>query len=361
MISPEQTRRFLQAVTEIRLERKAELYWAARVCLLSDATRIATFDAAFHDYFNTTPGALLGAEIADSVATNDQLGRQLVHTGIGDNSCDVEGETRGGENMGRGASGVERLRTRYLEPPSAAERAVLDELERRLHHTISPRASRRFMRGDSGDELDWHATIGRMPRTYGEISRLEWKQRRKQYAIPIVLIDISGSMSAQIRPAMMLAYALTQAFKRTRCFTLGTRLTDLGDALHSRDAAQSFCQLSERVDDWQGGTRLGPTLLEFVQDFEREALVRGARVLIISDGLERGDPSALYLAVHRIKLLASQLTWCSPLARRSNYEPRTRAMRELRPTLGQIFPGSQLWELGDSVLRAWCRPGSVVR
>ena len=55
-------------------------------------------------------------------------------------------------------------------------------------------------------------------------------------------------------------------------------------------------------------------------------MARGALVLVLSDGLERGDFVPLVKAVRRLSSLAHALVWWSPLACDEAYRPVTRGM-----------------------------------
>jgi uncharacterized protein with von Willebrand factor type A (vWA) domain len=133
-------------------------------------------------------------------------------------------------------------------------------------------------------------------------------------------------------------------------FTFATRLSRITPALRLRDPEAALAAASARVADWDGGTRIGPCLSEFLSVGRYAHFVRGAAVLVISDGNERGDVSDFVKAVWRLSRLAWRFSWATPLAADPRYEPRTRAMRAVLPALDDLIDGSSLAGLAGFLL-----------
>lgn len=141
-----------------------------------------------------------------------------------------------------------------------------------------------------------------------------------------MLIDVSGSLRATSTDALRCAHALVREIPGSEAYTFGTRLTRVTGALRERDVDVSLGRLADTVADVNGGTRIGAALEEFLSDARRASAARDAVVIVVSDGLERGDPAAMTGAVARLSLLAHRLVWWSPLACDPAYRPVTRAM-----------------------------------
>jgi uncharacterized protein with von Willebrand factor type A (vWA) domain len=147
-------------------------------------------------------------------------------------------------------------------------------------------------------------------------------------------------MKAGTEGAMRLAHALVQAGERVEAFTLGTRLTRVTRALRHPDRDRALAFAAGLVADWDGGTRLGEALGAFLAVPRFASFARGAYVVVLSDGLERGGPEALVAAMTRMRGLAWGVLWLNPLASGPGWRPETAAMRAVAPALDRLGDGS---------------------
>jgi uncharacterized protein with von Willebrand factor type A (vWA) domain len=166
----------------------------------------------------------------------------------------------------------------------------------------------------------------------------------------LLLIDVSGSMKQGTEGTLRLAHTLCRAGERVEVFTLGTRLTRVTRPLRRRDRDQALTLASGLVADWDGGTRLGEALGAFLAVPRFAAHARGALVVMVSDGLERGGPEALTAAMARLSGLAWATLWLSPLAADPAYRPETGAMRAILPMLDRLGDGAGPAAVADEIL-----------
>ena len=166
----------------------------------------------------------------------------------------------------------------------------------------------------------------------------------------LILIDISGSMKLHTGDYLKLAHTAVQAADRVEVFTLGTRLTRITRALKVRDLDAALERTAALVDDWDGGTRIGPTLLAFLGVPRFAAFARGAAIVLLSDGLERGDHAEMETAMRRLGARAFRLSLCTPLAGDPRFSPRTAALKAILPCLDDLVDGSSLTGLADFML-----------
>jgi uncharacterized protein with von Willebrand factor type A (vWA) domain len=167
-----------------------------------------------------------------------------------------------------------------------------------------------------------------------------------------VLFQYSGSMKRYTQDYLRFAHALTQAANRVETFTLGTRLTRITRALRKRDTQTALGEAAATVADWDGGTRLGTTLEAFLSQPRYAGHARGAVVLVLSDGLERGDHRPLVEAVRRLSLRAFHLAWLTPLAQDPRFRPETAAIKAILPLVDEIGNGGTLASLVERTLAA---------
>ena len=125
-------------------------------------------------------------------------------------------------------------------------------------------------------------------------------------------------------------------------FALGTRLTRLTRHLSSRDPDCAFAAAVTAAPDWGGGTRLGPNVRSLLADPTTNGLVRGAVVVVVSDGLDRGDPDELSTQMARLARHAHRLIWVNPLRAGPGYEPVAVGMRAALPYVDAFVDGHSL-------------------
>jgi uncharacterized protein len=187
-------------------------------------------------------------------------------------------------------------------------------------------------------------------RNAGEFIRMRRRRRGLRQRRLVLLIDVSGSMKERTRAHLAFAHALTRAADSVEVFTIGTRLTRITRALRLKNRDQALATAALIVADWDGGTRIGEALDAFLAIPRFSALARGAAVVVLSDGLERGDPTAMADAVARFSRLAWKTVWLTPLAADPGFEPRTAGLVAARPFLDELADGGSLDSICDHVL-----------
>lgn len=149
-------------------------------------------------------------------------------------------------------------------------------------------------------------------RLHGEPGDLHWRRRRMRIRPLVLILDVSGSMSDYSRNLLQFAYSAVRSAGRVEVFCFGTRLTRLTPALDRRRPDDALARAARTAFDWDGGTRIGDSLHEFVSVWGRRGTSRGAIVVICSDGLDRGDPGQLADALERLSRLSHRIVWMNP-------------------------------------------------
>jgi uncharacterized protein with von Willebrand factor type A (vWA) domain len=222
-----------------------------------------------------------------------------------------------------------------------AERALARELLARLARRGPQRRSRRLRRARRGVP-DPHGTLRAALRT-GELQpRFRGPVAKER---PLVLVvDVSGSMQPYARMLLQYAQACVTARRRVEAFALGTRLTRVTRELAGRDPDRALARAAARVVDLGGGTRIGEALAELNRAHGRR-IGRGAVVVVLSDGWDRGEPEQLAAEMARLRRTAHRLVWLNPLAAAPGYEPLTQGMRAALPHADDLLPGNSLASL----------------
>lgn len=337
--APDQTQSFITAVGLLGPREFAQIHLAAVAVFAPPPERRAEFDALFRLVF-------LGQGLA-APTTADADDEDL-------EAFDArEGETFAVEldderEVGREATPAERLATRQLTPGD--EGIGLRTLRRRAAQDLPQQRSRRWRRSRRGGRPDIGTALRRAVRRQGEVLELPQRARRPRQRRLVLLIDVSGSMAAYTDSYLRFAHALARSGERVETFTLGTRLTRVTAPLRIRNQQQSLAAASTLVADWDGGTRLGDAMNAFLDVPRFVAHARGAFVVVLSDGLERGDAHNLVTATERLSRLAWSVLWLNPLAADADYEPQTEAMRAIQPFVDHIAGGADVSQLVDAVL-----------
>jgi uncharacterized protein with von Willebrand factor type A (vWA) domain len=176
-------------------------------------------------------------------------------------------------------------------------------------------------------------------RSGGEVLRLMHKEPTARPRRLVLLCDVSGSMEPYARALLHFLHVAVAGRVRVEAFSVGTRLTRLTRQLSSRNTDTALRQAIERVVDWSGGTRLGEGIGSFNDRFGVPGMARGAIVVILSDGLDRGDPAVLAGEMARLHRVAHQTIWVNPLKGSLGYEPLARGMAAALPYVDQFVEG----------------------
>src|SRR5690554_3754651 len=339
-VAPEQTQSFVAAVGLLGPRSMEDIHRAAVATLAPPIERRAEFDALFRLLF-------LGQGAVTSAAAEDD--EEEVEA-FDDRDGGLEPpEPEEAEESGGTPTGAERLFARQF--PELSEPETLRRFRRRAPRALPHRRSRRLGPAKAGRRLDMRRSLRDAVRRDGELLQLPALARRQRRRRVLLLIDVSGSMKEQTDSTLRFAHSLAQATDRFEVFTLGTRLTRITRALRRRRADQALSLASSLVSDWDGGTRLGDALQAFLSVPRFAGFSRGALVVVLSDGLERGDPAAFVDAMARLSRLAWAVLWLSPLATSSDYTPETSALQAVLPYIDRLGDGSSAASLCREVLQ----------
>ena len=349
----------LQALEAGPLETRRDFKAALAACFLSRAEQRELFDQAFELFWRDPD--LLGRMLAmllprvkarDSGVTSPvQENRRLADALFPPHSAPPAAEpppTQTEIHASFSASERELLRHRDFETMSAEEWRAAQRLVARLATFIEPLPTRRQTRADRPGRVDWRASLAAMARRGGDAADLiRWRCPRRQAPPLVVLADISGSMSRYSRMLLHFAHALSQQGQlRVESFVFGTRLTAITRALRQRDPDAAIATVARQVQDWSGGTRIGECLHAFNRQWARRVLGGGrATVLLVTDGLERGEVAELAFEAERLSKSCRRLVWLNPLLRYAGFEAKAAGIRALRPHVDLFLPAHNLASL----------------
>jgi uncharacterized protein with von Willebrand factor type A (vWA) domain len=349
---------FARAVATLGMTDRDSLYWAGRTTMIGRREDFAAYDEAFADWYRgliehgqlrieltlPTPGGAerrveWGEEPHDLDVTIGGVAAQWRSAGDDEPEDDEETSIR------VVASGVEVLREKSFSDLTDEERAHVAAMIRRLAVTVPVERTRRTKPASHGTAFDIRRTLRRSLRTQGEPFDRAMRARRSRHRPLVLILDISGSMAPYARALMQFGYAAMAAGRRVEVFVFGTRLTRVTRTLRTKDPDRAMHEIGRQVADWEGGTRIGESLKTLLDGWSQRAALRGAVVVVCSDGLERGDPELLKVQMARMRRLAHRVVWVNPLKGSPRYEPLARGMAAAMPSIDEFLSGHNLESL----------------
>ncbi len=321
-----------------------DLYWAGRVTLVTRRDDIPVFDEVFRRFF------LGGADPVREMLTLKAQVTAEAEAVLEVPAADPGGERRQDQEatLGLMASDAEALRHKSFAACTPEELAAVRRIMARIRLTPPRRRTRRTASASSGRSPDLRRTMRESLRMHGEPAELFWRQRRVRLRPLILILDVSGSMADYSRNLLQFAYSAKRAAAKVEVFCFGTRLTRVTRALDHRRPDHALELAARAVFDWEGGTRIGASLDSFVRDWGRRGLCRGGIVVICSDGLDRGDPSVLAMALERLGRLSHRVVWMNPhKGDNREFRPSTLGMMVAAPHVDLLLSGHDLSSLEE--------------
>lgn len=258
-----------------------------------------------------------------------------------------ENQLAAAENVGKAASAVEVLRITPFASCTQQELASIAALARRLRAKPPQRPGRRMVPGTHREALDLRATAQLAMKTQADILKPAWRQHQKRPRQVVILLDVSRSMALYSRLFLHFSYALAASRGNVEVVCFGTQLTRITGLLRSRRPAQALERAAMSILDWNGGTRIADAVGGLRSMRGLRAVLRGAVVVICSDGLEQGDPTDLGTQMRLLRRTCNQIIWVNPLAGDERYQPIAGGMRAALPFVDRLMPGDTLAALQD--------------
>jgi uncharacterized protein with von Willebrand factor type A (vWA) domain len=245
------------------------------------------------------------------------------------------------------ASNLQRLKHADFNALSATEYRLVERLARDVKLPLPMVASRRTRPAASGAQLHWPGVMQQAVRSGGEIMKLPRLQRREQLLPLLVLVDVSGSMERYARLLLAFLHAATRRHPRCDVFAFGTHLTDLTPAFRIADTDAMLAYASQAIDDFAGGTQLGESLATLRTRHQRRLVGRRTLVLLITDGLDTGEPELLTQELAWLKRRSRRLLWLNPLLRFEGYAPLARGAAVLHQQVDGMLAVHNVSKLED--------------
>ena len=254
-----------------------------------------------------------------------------------------EDEDAGGGRPGYSPRALRRQKA--FDACTGEDLLAMERFLQRLARRIAVRRSRRLVPSRNGRLADLRRSFRNSLAHGGEWIDLAHRERAVELPRLVVLCDTSGSMDAYSRFLLAFVLSLRSIGSRVETFAFNTSLTRLTPWITGGNLAATLAGLARNVEDWSGGTRIGECLLVFADEHLRSTVRHDTTVLILSDGLDRGDPALLETALLAIRRRARQVVWLNPLMGDPRYRPEARGMRTALPHVDRLVPAHNLESL----------------
>ena len=331
------TLEFGRALAEVGADRHSGVYWSGRATLVTRPEEIAVYDEVFRIHW-------LGGN-ADLGTQSDPASLTLL---LDEESAvdDADEETESDRDVTSVRySKVEILGSKDFAQCTDGELDELYEIILRMRIGGAKRPCRRREPSARRGYPDLRRTVREALRTGGVLmdpTSTETGERQRRL---VLLLDVSGSMEPYTRALVRFVHAAMVGCHDVEAFALGTRLTRLTRELSTRDPDAALSAAALAVADWSGGTRLGDGLREFNDSWGVRGMARGATVVVLSDGWDRGTPEVMDEQMARLSRVAHQVVWVNPLKASPGYEPLARGMAAALPYVDRFLEGHSLESL----------------
>lgn len=161
----------------------------------------------------------------------------------------------------------------------------------------------------------------------------------------ILLLDVSGSMDKYSFFLLKFIWSLKSNLKNIEAFVFSTSLVRITDFLHESQLDESLWQMSHHAHNWSSGTRIGESLKTFNDDYAKRILNGKSVTIILSDGLDSGEPELLSTEVRKIRMRTSKLIWLNPLKGMRGYQPLAKGMKAAHTEVDEFASAHNLESL----------------
>ena len=325
-VGVQETQDLLIAAREGVLEERTQFFHASRAITCCSKEESLSYKVLFDRFWSADNRIPMGKVTKKGVLERTNVPASIVMLGMGEQK--EEGEE---SHETSGANATQRLRKTDFSKLNEIDSEYLEELAERLWRQMSLRLKRKMKRSEKQGLIDLRKTIRRSISKGGDPIDPVFKTKRKRKQRLVVLLDVSGSMDKYSFFLLRFVCALKAHFEYIEAFLFSTQLVRITDSLQAKHLAATLSLLSLQANNWSSGTTIGMCFQEFNEQFAKQCMAGQTTVIVLSDGLDTGEPEKLGVELHKIKLRCTQLIWLNPLKGMEGYRPETRGMQAALP------------------------------
>lgn len=344
-VSSDQVIDFTQALTLVNIGARDQVYYAARCLLVSRHEHLQLFETLFNAFWQSHDKTFsLPLKKMPRAPRHDQTHQPVFMTYMASKARASDPEIDVADKSGT-YSDLEVLQAKDFAQMGPEELESIKRLMENFRWRACFRRTRRTQASYKGETLHMRRVMASAVHHGGVPVALAWQCRKIKQRPLILIADISGSMEKYSRLVLQFFYSVSHSLKNVECFVFGTRLTRISLQLKLKNIDQAVNEAAAEVVDWSGGTRIGESLMTFNRQWSRRVLHRGAIVLVVSDGWERGDIETLQTELRYMQLRCHRLIWLNPLLGKVSYKPLVEGMAAALPYIDDFLPIHNLQSL----------------
>ena len=324
----QETQNAIACANEGLINSRDNFKYALKAIVCKSPEEGKVFEKLFLLFWDTNPTDLKEQKNKTSLqgAVNKKTNASVVMLGQG-KSEEAEEEAK---NVS-GANETERLKQTDLSKLNTTDAALLEAIAKKLFKQMAVRLRRRMKESRHKGKINLRRTIRRSIGYGGEPIDLYKKARKLKKQRLIVLLDVSGSMDKYSYFLLRFICALRENFRQLEAFVFSTSIIRISRALELNRIDFVLNRISELADNWSSGTRIGECLQAFNDQYGKQLLNGSPIILILSDGLDTGEPLLLEKEMIKLQGRAKRIIWLNPLKGMSGYEPKARGMKAALP------------------------------
>ena len=325
----QETQDALQAIKFAGFHDSQTLKYVLKPLFCTSPEECLIFEKLFLLFWDTNPLDLNGkARVKIEGVPKKKQSGSLVMMGKGESN----GYYEEGKNV-TGANDVERLRRTDFSKVNDIESKQLEQISEKLFRELAVRLRRRMKVNNRTGNINLRRTIRKSLHYGGETFNLAYNTQKPKKHRLIILLDASGSMDKYSFFLLRFVFALKRHFRQLEAFVFSTKLMRISNAVAHNQLEYALAQLSQQVNNWSSGTKIGNCLMEFNDIYGKRILNGSPTFIILSDGLDTGEPEILGKELSKIKSRTKRIVWLNPLKGMKDYQPVQRGMKEALPNI----------------------------
>ena len=331
------------ALEHVDIGHRADFYYALRGLLVHRRQDLPIFDELFRAFWREQRQR--AAHDLRAMGRQRSLGRpEVVLTGTAPEEATDDSpaadDVRTGQIAATSYSARDALRAKdfaeFTDDELRDARRIVSEMRWDLGRRRTWRRKR-----NEGREPDLRRLVRENIRYGWEPVRIPTRGRTTRPRPLVIIADVSGSMERYARMLLHFIYSVAGGERRVEAFVFATRFTRITGEI-ARHGVREAPIVTRHVPDWGGGTRIGDAVRAFNVHWARRVVSRGAIVLLISDGWDRGDPAVLGSEMARLQRTCRRLIWLNPLLGAPGYQPLTRGMQAALRHIDDFLPAHNI-------------------
>ena len=352
-VTPNRMMDVARALAHIQLGRKQDFYYTLRTHLVAHPKEFAYFDEAFDIFWRRPSEGFTTLNLQSLGEERRKKKTQFLpplESSPSENGSDSKELDPALIALVPTYSRQERLRHKDFAEMSAEELEMAKRVISKMPDSLGMRRTRRFING-KGRQINMRRLMKDVIRKHGDVTQLP-THRRKEKPRPVVLLcDISGSMERYTRVLLHFMHTLAGSLFQVESFVYSTDITRITRQIRQKNVDDALEDVGQAVLQWGGGTMTGECMHRFNWVWSRRVLGRGAVVMVITDGWDRGDIPLLHREMERLRHSCRRLIWLNPLLDVPEYEPLTRGAQALLPYVHDFLPITNLANL-EAIVKA---------